>query len=312
LLAQGLMRGHNKVLRAQAPEMILIPGLLLVSCGLLGLFAPASLTPHVAVRIYGAAVIVALLAGLCTLRASLPTLGRPEKKWLIVSLPFFVVLSSTAINAQFDILMVGASAGSAATGVYALATRLSAVPMIALTAISMPLSPMVAMTFTTGTTGETQRLTALSAMGGAIGTTVIAAALLLAAPVLTAAIGVEYTTGLGALTILCAGRVIEAWLGPGGTVLAMTEHAGLAGGSVAVGACVNVLLNLLLIGPFGIEGAALATASGQATKAVMMWLLARSRVGIRTSAVEASIMLARGELVRPSAARQPSRNNPGR
>lgn len=293
LLAQGLLRGHGTVLGAQAPEMILIPGLLLAACAYLALFAPSLLTPLTMVGVYAVSVIVAVAAGAYLLRASFPGRWRPDRKWIKVSLPFFVVLSSTAINAQFDVLMVGASEGSAATGVYAFATRLSAVPMIALTAISMPLSPMVAATFTKGRLGETQRLTTLSAIGGAVGTTAIAITLVLAAPLVTAAVGEEYTAGVGALAILCTGRVVEAWLGPGGTVLAMTRYAGLAGAAVATGAGVNVMLNLLLIGPFGIEGAALATAAGQSTKAFIMWTLARRRVGIRTSVFEAAFTFSR-------------------
>ena len=74
--------------------------------------------------------------------------------------------------------------------------------------------------------------------------------------------GTEYEVGSVALTILSIAFLIGAGTGPGGQILHMTGKQNIDVFNNVALIIVNVLLNLWLIPPYGILGAAIATAIG--------------------------------------------------
>jgi len=74
------------------------------------------------------------------------------------------------------------------------------------------------------------------------------------------AFGEAFTTSATALAIITVGQVINAVTGPVGYLLIMSGHENKATFSVGIGAGLNLLLNVILILFWGIEGAAVATA----------------------------------------------------
>jgi len=98
--------------------------------------------------------------------------------------------------------------------------------------------------------------------------------------------GTEYEEGKLALSILCVGQVCNAGLGSVNLILNMTGHERDVAIGVGVGAALNVVMNLLLIPEFGLEGAASATAMS-----TIAWngFLAR-RVFVRTGLVSIAFM----------------------
>lgn len=79
-------------------------------------------------------------------------------------------------------------------------------------------------------------------------------------PILATVFGPEYAAGALALAILCVGQLLNAGFGSVGNILNMTGHERDTVLGVAIGAISNVALNLLLIPPLGIDGAAIAIA----------------------------------------------------
>jgi O-antigen/teichoic acid export membrane protein len=82
------------------------------------------------------------------------------------------------------------------------------------------------------------------------------------------------------LLVLMGGRLVSAAFGSVGVVLITVgrENDLLAG--VGVGAGVNIVLNFLLIPPFGAMGAATATAVSIVAWNVVMGALVRKRTGL--------------------------------
>jgi len=104
---------------------------------------------------------------------------------------------------------------------------------------------------------------------------VVLAIALLADPLL-GLFGDEFRSGAGALRILLAGELVKDFFGLAGLALVMTGHESDLTRGVSVGAGINVLLAVILIPLFGVEGAAIAGAAGAAgTHLVLAWLSRR-------------------------------------
>jgi O-antigen/teichoic acid export membrane protein len=309
LVAQAVLRGQGHSVRAQAAELLVLPGLMLLMTVCLVLAGPTWRTADRALCLYGACLLGALVLGVALQRRALPAElrtggARFDKKWIVAALPFVLVLASSTVSTQFDVLTVGEVLGARETGVYAFAARLSMLPAIVLTVVATPLSPAIAALFARREGAALQRLVGMAALGGAFGSTLVGVAVIVGAPWLMRSIDPTFEAGRGALLILCLGRVGEAWFGPGGTVLAMTRHAWPAGVAVAAGALASIALNLLLVGPYGIEGAAYATAGSCLLRGGVMWYWVRRFEDVRASAVEALLSVARRE-PKPHADRLP-------
>ena len=63
----------------------------------------------------------------------------------------------------------------------------------------------------------------------------------------------------------------------------MTQYAGLAMRGVGISAGANVILNALLVPRFGMDGAAVATATSVALVNVILFFWVRRQVGISSS-----------------------------
>lgn len=305
LIAQAVLRGQGLTVRAQLGELLVLPALMLLATWL-AWANPAWRTASRVLYLHGACLLLTLATGLSLQWRALPPAlrrgsARLESRWLLAALPFVLVLASAATNAQFDVLTVGDQLGARLTGVYAFAVRLSTLPALVPAIIAMPLSPVIAAIFAKQEREQLRSLVELSSLVGALGSALLAAAILLGAPCLNRVIDPSYAAGRDALFWLCAGRVAEAWFGPSGTVLAMTKYAWPAGIAVALAALASVGLNLLLVGPLGIVGAAYATAASCVIRGGAMWYWLRRHEGIGASAPEALVSVATRALARRAA-----------
>jgi len=95
--------------------------------------------------------------------------------------------------------------------------------------------------------------------------------------------GQDFGQGYLSLIILCVGQLANAAFGSVGLLLNMTGHERDTVRGFAAGAFVNVCLNLALIPPFGLEGAATATALSLLAWNLVLWRLAQSRLSVNTS-----------------------------
>ena len=73
--------------------------------------------------------------------------------------------------------------------------------------------------------------------------------------------GIEFTQAKSALNILVIGNIFMSCMGTVPVVLLMTQKERIAMKCFGAGAALNIVLNALFIPQWGIEGAALATAT---------------------------------------------------
>ena len=110
---------------------------------------------------------------------------------------------------------------------------------------------------------------------------------------LEAVYGVGFSKGHFALGVLALGHVASAWFGSVAYLLNMTGHERDTARGAIVGATSNLLLNLLLIPPFGIEGAAVATAGSVLIWNALLHRKARSRLQLDSSVLGRGVGLQR-------------------
>ena len=95
--------------------------------------------------------------------------------------------------------------------------------------------------------------------------------------------GPRFVEGATALAILCVGRVICAALGQPGLFLEMTGKQSITMRGMVWAVSANLLLNLVLIPQFGINGAAVATASSLLIFQIHNMIAVRRQLSINTS-----------------------------
>jgi O-antigen/teichoic acid export membrane protein len=293
-LRQAALQGLGHVARGQLPETVVQPGLLLLL--LASLFALPDLprTGPMAVGLYALAACIACAVGMHLLRGALPrelgaaTPAYHTRLWLSRAVPFVWILGMNVLIMHMDVVMLGLMDGPDAAGIYRAANQMAALVAFPLTAVNMAFAPVIARLYERGERSELQRrATAAARLIIVMALPVALALALLGKPILTL-FGAEFASGSTALAILCGAYLVNAAMGTSGYLLIMTKHEKAAAIAFAVSAGLNLVGNLLLIPPFGIEGAAVATALSIVAVSVAFAWIARRKLGIRPTALAPS------------------------
>jgi len=206
-----------------------------------------------------------------------------EREWIRAALPMMLIVAMALLNLRADVILLGALRGASEAGIYSMAASLAYLVRLGIVAVNPALAPLAANAETGGADRQLEtvartasRLAFLPALACALGLLVFGRwALALFNP--------EFEPGYAALAILAVGFLVVAAMGPVETILLMKNEQRLAA-AAAAGACVlNVLLNLVLIPAFGMEGAAVATAFSMIVWALSMTIAAQRRLGLSMS-----------------------------
>jgi O-antigen/teichoic acid export membrane protein len=209
---------------------------------------------------------------------------RP-RLWLRTSLPMLFAALTWMLLQRIDIVMLAMLADFHDTGTYVVATRLANLVSIGLILVGGIVAPLIAEFYAGGRTEDLQRLVAQAAAGCTILGGLATLAMLFAGEFLLGLFGAEYEAAYPALVILSVGHLLLAVFGSAQALATMTAYEDLRAiiGTATVG--LNVLLNLLLIPPYGINGAAFATSISLLISSLMLYWLARRKLDIDATAL---------------------------
>lgn len=189
------------------------------------------------------------------------------------------------INSRLDLLMLGAFRGATDTGVYAVASRAAELTSFFLIASNTVLAPRISNLHSQGKMRHLQHLISITSKRVFVATLPLSAILaLFATPLLAHIYGPAYTMAAIPLQILVAGQIVSVFIGPTATLLTMTGHTKQTLMGLAISACANAILNVLLIPQFGPIGAAIATTISIVLWNALLWNFAYRLTGISTSA----------------------------
>jgi len=293
LIALGNLRGAalqglRHVVTGQLPEQLLRPGMLVVLLLLFVVFFGShTLTPPRAMAMHALAALTAFTVGAWLLARALPaqakmaTTAYNTRAWMRSALPLAFLAGMQIINGQTDIVMLGIFRPADDVGVYRVVVQGAALVIFTLNAVNVVLAPNISRLYAAGEKERLQRMITWSARVILLTALPVAGLFIFFGDsILGAVFGDEYVRGSTALAILCLGQLVNAGMGSVGYLLNMTGHERDTATGVAVAAGVNVVLNLALIPPFGMEGAAVATATSLIIwNLFLVWQVYR-RIGI--------------------------------
>lgn len=197
-------------------------------------------------------------------RHNLPflTASRPcyrPRQWLQAGLPIMLIAGASIVNANADILMIGALYDNGAVGPYHAATRGAGLVILSLSILIIPLSPIISKLHKSD-----PRLMfsivfkwSLLAFGSSLA---VAAALLVNANAFLSLFGNEFLIARTAMTILVIAQLVNVLVGPMQHILVMAGRERIAAACMFAGTATNIAANAILIPKHGMLGAAIGTA----------------------------------------------------
>ncbi|MDA2913814.1 polysaccharide biosynthesis C-terminal domain-containing protein [Acidobacteriia bacterium AH_259_A11_L15] len=180
---------------------------------------------------------------------------------LRTSLPMFSIAVMSLVIGWADIFLLGVWEPSQQVGIYGAAVRLSVLISFVLIAVNTALGPKFAALYARNERAEMGRLARRMAIGMALFALPLLLLFLAAPGWVLGWFGPEFRAGAVALMILAVGQYVSVATGSVGSLLLMSGHEKDYRTVMVVAAGSNLLLNLLLIPRYGMEGAAVATAA---------------------------------------------------
>jgi O-antigen/teichoic acid export membrane protein len=201
------------------------------------------------------------------------------KTWLATSLPIFVVESFYLLLTYVDILMLEHLRSPEEVAVYYAAARLLAIVAFVYFAIAGATTHKFTQYHVSGDKErlasffkETTRWTFWPSLA------VCAAILAFGQPLLNL-FGPKFDAGYTVMFILAVGMLARAAVGPAERLLNMLGERKQCAGVYAIAFAVNLVLCVLLIPRVGIEGAAIATSTALVAESLMLYRMAKRRLG---------------------------------
>ena len=211
---------------------------------------------------------------------------------LKISIPLMFAQSVQFIMAWTDKLMLGAidtpnvengiTTNIEEVGVYYTAFKLSMFAAVALMAINSIASPKFAEMFAKNDMEGLKKVIHQSTKMIFWSSAPLVIILFIFPEFFLGLFGEEFKIGVTAFIFLSCGRLISSFSGSVGNVLQMTGNQNIYAKILLFGAILNVLLNLILIPRYGINGAAIASMSSLTVWNLSMVLVIKKKFGFYT------------------------------
>lgn len=198
-----------------------------------------------------------------------------DRKWVwdarlmakMISFGFPVLISSSLafIVLWIDTFMLGVMRSQAEVGIYNVTFKLAAAVTLSYLAVNVVITPSFARPSFREDVGAMRALSHKGSIIGMVFAGPAALVLIVFGKMLLGYYGREFTVGYGALMVLTAAQVFNAYAGSVSSLLTMTDHQRQLRNIMLLATALKLLLNLLLIPEMGIDGAAYSTAASLVT-----------------------------------------------
>lgn len=290
LIVQGAhLQGFKHIVAAQAPQVILRPLLLAISLVAISMFITINNSAAIAMLMTVSASCVAIFIMAKLSQSMLPQelkFHEPEymsMHWGKVALSMMFITSFTMVLNQTDLIMVGAMMSTADAGIYSAASRVATFLTFGITLVNSIAAPMMSQLYAQGKIAQLQRMLSVVAWGSFAFATPLCLGVMVFGENIMHLFGAEFVAGSDALVILAVSRWIIALTGAAGYLMSMSGHERQAAWILGFSALLNLALNALLIAPFGIKGAAIATLVTTGLWSALMVFYGRKYIGVNSS-----------------------------
>ena len=284
-VTEGIARAHGWMTSALAPTYLLRPVLLIGGCyGWLQ--AGHSLNATAALAIAMAACLVTLSVQASAIAVRVIRIGgwggiqTSAGPWLLAALPIVLTQTFELMTQNFDLIAVSYFLGAGSTAVYFAALKTIALLAFINFAVGAATANHVASLHAARKQAELATHVR-GAINLAFWPTLAGAVVLVAvAPTLLSLFGEGFADNAHLTAILAIGFVAKGLVGPAELYLNVVGQQRACAVVLLVAALTNLVLNIVLIPLFGLEGAAAATAIAMIVLSGGLHRLARHRLGL--------------------------------
>jgi O-antigen/teichoic acid export membrane protein len=260
------VRAFGGVVSALVPDRVVRDGTLIALLAVASLGLGWTLNaPFVMVATLISAALGLVCAGLAMRRRRpraieniLPTYDAAV--WRRAAIPLVILGATEALMNRTGVILLGWIADTKNAGIYGLAFNIALVVTLPRIAVNTLFAPVISDLYTRRDKETMQVLITRAASWTFCAGICIAAVLFLLAEPLLAWFGAGYEAGVPALRILLISQVMAAGAGSQSYVMTMTGHERSAAVLLVSCAIVNAAASAVLIGMFGLAGAAIGTA----------------------------------------------------
>lgn len=292
-LGAAMLRGLHRVVEAQIFDVLLRPAIAAVllfaaAAALGGLGAPTALAIQ-ALASFAALGFCGALVWSRTpseVKAAKPT--ARWRDWAMSAAPMTGTELLRALDGQYAVLLFSALASPQEIGIFRVALSIAGFAAFASTLVNVVVMPYVAQLHAVGDRTRLQMLASGAAFAKFASVLLLMIALAIGGePLIALTFGDSYLTSWRPLILICSAYAIEGFFGSTATILNMTGLEYAVTRAYAAGLLVGIAVTLSLYGFFGTTAAAIAMIVSEGVKGVLLWTLAREKLGIDAAATSA-------------------------
>ncbi|MBN1522733.1 MAG: flippase [Candidatus Aureabacteria bacterium] len=291
LINEERLRALKRIVQSQLPEHIIRPVMLTLGLFIVYFLIGKKIESYTAMTINCIASFLTLFMTLYFFRKALPSEAsgaKPEynmKVWVPVSFSMLLITSLNIFKAKTDVIMVGLITSATDVGIYNATKQLTTIMLFGLVAANTIIGPMVSELYAEKRMKELQKIVTLAARGIVLFTLPIFLLFLFKGEMVLGFFGDKFRQGHLALAIIAVGQLVNAFAGPVGFILTMTGHHFSVTKILGYGVLLNILLNLIFIPRWGINGAAVSHMVSTIFWNVVLAYLSIKRLGIKGTAL---------------------------
>ena len=289
-IIQGALIAFKKPALSIIPDGLILPGCLMISFLILHFITRQNIYASTAIFIHAILLLVILCISLIFLyRYALTSKiynavsEYRTKNWLYYSFPLVFISGTQLILNHADIIMIGLYVDTTNSGIYAAATRISTLVTMGLLFINMILTPYISEYFHNQRRESLQMLVTYSTRIASLFALPVFTILFFYGDSILWLFGETFTVGHKALIILGIGALCNVFSGSVGFLMSMTGHQIQSAYIFGIACLLNILLNILLIPTFGIEGAAVATCISMIFWNITLALYLKMKININST-----------------------------
>ncbi len=205
---------------------------------------------------------------------------RHTKRWILASLPLVLTEGLYLALLNCDIVLLGMFVSPAEVGIYFAATRIVNLVTFIYFAVAALAVPKFSELHAKGNRADLQDFVHNIIQWIFWPTLAAVFFILLLGKFALGFFGADFASGSVLLAILVIGFLARASTGPIEYLLNMTGNQNATAAAYGAAAVLNIILNLILVPRFGLEGAAAATAISLVTASIWLFISVRLRLDI--------------------------------
>lgn len=291
-LFQSILRSLKHIVMALLPAQILIPIITITVAWMFSSITDKQLDSATVMTLHAGVIFSVLtLFGFFIINLTAKYPIEPKKavyrmmEWRCTARSLLFISGMHLILTQTDILLLGILIDTTQAGIYAVASRIAILVSFGLNISNQILAPMISELYHSN---HLNRLQEVVSLGAAVSTILAIGVILLIffyGISILSLFGEEFVQGTKVLYILSIGQLVNATMGSVGFIMTMTKHHKEAGIIIGVSAFANIILNILLIPPFGMAGAATATCITTICWNISLWLFIKNKIGLNSTII---------------------------